>query len=281
MFKKVVIVVFFLGMLTSCNRTYEQAMKSSEPEFILNAADKLYEEEKWPYAIELYGRVASSFAGTEIAEEIAYKSAQANFNDKNYPLAARQFKNFYLGFNRSEKAEEALFMSAFSYYQGSPKYNLDQTNTYEAISELQNFIDTYPTSTKVREANQYINELQHKLEKKYFEIAKAYYKTLRFKAASVSFSNFLTDFPDSDLVEEANMYLLRSRSELAINSVFDKKDLRLRDAATTYRLFIRTYPESKFKKEADDLMKDITRETAEHAELLSQIKEQENKNTQS
>lgn len=281
MIKKVIVLVLFLALLVSCNKTYEQAMKSNEPEFILNAANQLYEAERWPYAIELYARVASSFAGTELAEEIAYKSAMANFNDKNYPLAARQFKNYFLAFGRSELAEEALFMSAFSYYQGSPKFNLDQTNTYEAISELQNFIDNYPTSSKVQEANGYINELQHKLEKKYFEIAKAYHKTLRYKAAAVSFSNFLNDFPDSDLVEEANMYLLRSRAELALRSVFDKKQLRLTDATTTYRLFIRTYPESKFRKEADDLMKEISDETEIHAELLSQIKEQENKNTQS
>lgn len=281
MIKKVFTLILMITLFVSCNKTYEQAMKSNEPEFILNAADQLYEAERWPYAIELYARVASSFAGTELAEDIAYKSAMANYNDKNYPLAARQFKNFYLAFGRSERAEEALFMSAFSYYQGSPKFNLDQTNTYEAIAELQNFIDTYPMSDKVRQANQYINELQHKLEKKYFEIAKAYHKTLRFKAAAVSFSNFLNDFPDSDLVEEANMYLLRSRSELAIKSVFDKKQLRLTDAATTYRLFVRTYPDSEYRKEADDLMKAIERETAEHAELLSRIEEQENKNTQS
>lgn len=280
MLKKVVVIVFFLSLLVSCNKTYEKAMKSTEPEFILNAADELYEQEKWPYAIELYRKVASAYAGTEQAEEIAYKSAYANYNDKNYTLAAKQFKNFYTGFNRSDRAEEALYMSAFSYYQGSPKYNLDQTNTYEAIRELQGFIDTYPSSEKVKEANALINELQQKLERKAFEIAKAYHKTLKYKAAAVSFANFLDDFPDSNLIEEANMYLLRSRSELAIKSIFDKKELRLKDAATTYRLFIRKYPNTEFKKEADEWNEKIEEESKLHAEVLNQIEEQK-KNTQS
>ena len=195
-------------------------------------------------------------------------------------LAARQFKNYYLGFGNTEKAEEALFMSAFSYYQGSPKYNLDQTNTFEAIRELQGFIDAYPTSSKVKEANAYINELQEKLERKAFEIAKAYHKTLKYKAAAVSFANFLDDFPDSDLREEANMYLLRSRAELAINSVFDKKELRLKDANTTYRLFLNTYPNSEFKKEADEWHEKMNKELISHSEALKQIEEQK-KNTQS
>lgn len=280
MFKKVVVVAFFLGLLISCNKTYEKAMKSKDPEFILNAADQLYEAEKWPYAIELYRKVASAYAGTQEAEEIAYKSAYANFNDKNYPLAAQQFKNFYAGFNRSDRAEEALYMSAFSYYQGSPKYNLDQTNTYKAIVELQNFIDTYPASDKVQEANKYINELQQKLERKAFEIAKAYHKTLKYKAAAVSFANFLDDFPDSDLIEEANMYLVRSRAELAIKSIFDKKELRLKDAATTYRLFVKKYPNSEFRKEADEWQQKIEEEIAIHDKALKQFEEQK-KNTQS
>lgn len=278
MMKKLVGVLFIMVMLISCNKTYEKAMKSKDPEFILNAANQLYEEQKWPYAIELYQKVSSSYAGTQESENIAYNSAQANFNDKNYVLSAKQFKNFYLAYGRSERAELALFMSAYSYYMGSPKYNLDQTNTYEAIAEMQGFIDAYPTSGRVKEANGYINEMQQKLEKKAFEIAKAYHKTLKFKAASVAFANFLDDFPDSKLREEANMYLIRSRAELALQSVYDKKDNRLKDAATTIRVFNKSYPNSQFANEVSDWNQKIEKETASHAQLMAQVEEQKNKN---
>lgn len=278
MIKKGVAVLFLFVLLVSCNKTYEKAMKSSDPEFILNAANQLYEQEKWPYAIELYQKVASAYAGTQEAEEIAYRSANANFNDKNYVLSARQFKNFYLQNGRSERAEEALFMSAYSYYMGSPKYNLDQTNTFEAITELQGFIDAYPTSARVKEANGYINELHEKLEEKAFQIAKSYHKTLKYKAAAVAFANFLDDFPDSDLREEAYMYLLRSRGELAIQSSYAKKENRLKDAATTYRLFTQSYPSSQFTKEATDLNRRIENEIQAHSQLMAQVEEQRNKN---
>lgn len=277
MIKKGAVILFLMVMLFSCNKTYEKAMKSKEPEFILNAANELYAQEKWPYAIELYQKVSSAYAGTPEAEQIAFNSAYANFNDRNYVLSGKQFKNYYLANGRSEKAEEALFMSAFSYYKGSPKYNLDQTNTHEAITELQGFINAYPTSARVKEANGYINELQQKLEKKAFEIAKSYHKTLKYKAATVSFANFLDDFPDSDLREEAYMYLLRSRAELAIQSVFDKKENRLKDAATTYKLFTKTYPSSQYTAEAAELNRRIEKETAAHAQLVAQV--EQNKKT--
>lgn len=277
MIKKVTAGIFLTLLLVSCNKTYESGMKSKEPEFVLNAADELFKQGKWAYAIELYKKAAPSYAGKEESEKITLNSAYANFNDKNYPLAARQFKNFYLSFNKSEKAEEALFMSAFSYYKGSPEYNLDQTNTYEALKELQGFVDTYPSSDKVKTVNEYITELQRKLEKKAFEIAKSYYITLKYKAATVSFANFLDDFPDSYLREDAYLYLLRSRAELAIQSVYNKKENRLKDAITAYKLFIKAYPDSKFKSEADNWLEKLNEETKAHNELMKTVESNTNK----
>lgn len=275
MMKKLGVLVFLLVVLASCNKTYEKAMKSKDSEFVLNAANQLYENGKWAYAVELYRKVSSSYAGTEHAENITFNTAMANFNDENYVLSAKQFRNFYVGFGRSEKAEEAFYMSSLSYYNGSPKYNLDQKNTRDAIQELQSFIDTYPTSSRVKEVNGYINELQEKLEKKAFEIAKAYYKTLKYKASSVSFANFLDDFPDSSLREEAFMYLLRSRSQLAINSIYSKKENRLKDAETTFRLFTKAYPSSEYTEESAKWLEKLEKSSLEHKELQEIIKKQQ------
>lgn len=257
-----------LFLLQSCNKTFEEALKSDDPQYILQIADQMYEEKRWDKALELYQKITASYAGTPQAEEIAWKGAYANFYDKNYPLAAKQFKNFFLGFNKSERAEEALYMSAFSYYKGSPEYNLDQSNTIEAIKELQGFIDVYPDSDKVAEANQLINELRKKLEKKYFEIAKSYFTTLYYKSAANNFENFIDDYPDSNYREEAYMYLVKSKAELALQSVFDKKELRLKEAITTYRLFSRNYPQSKYAKEAADYYKKIENELEHHQKIL-------------
>jgi outer membrane protein assembly factor BamD len=46
----------------------------------------------------------------------------------------------------------------------SPIYSLDQTDTYKAIDKLQAFIDTYPNSEYLSEANETVG-LQKKIEK--------------------------------------------------------------------------------------------------------------------
>jgi outer membrane protein assembly factor BamD len=275
MFKKSGVVLVIFVLLVSCNRQYERAMKSSDKELILQSANELYQKGKWAYAIELYGKVASAYSGTEQAADIAYNTADANYQDKNFRLAAHQFKTFYITNPTDPRAEEAAFRSAYAFYLDSPDYNLDQTSTYSAIDELQSFINAYPESAKVEEANGYITELQQKLEKKYFEIAKIYYKTLKYKAAGIAFDNMLDDYPDTKYREEAMMYSLRSKYELAVNySRFETKELRLQNAITQYRLFTKAFPNSQYKKEADEILQKVNEDLTKYKELAAKIEEQ-------
>ncbi|HLV24563.1 MAG TPA: outer membrane protein assembly factor BamD [Moheibacter sp.] len=279
MFKKFGILMIIMTLVVSCNKRFEKAMKSSDKDYILQVANELYDEGKWASAIELYQKVSSAFSGTEQAADIAYKQADANFQDKNYRLAAHQFKTFYITNPNDPRAEEAAFRSAYSFYTDSPDYNLDQTSTYSAIDELQSFINSYPESSKVEEANGYINELRQKLEKKAFEIAKIYYKTLKYKAAGIAFDNMLDDFPDTKYREEAMIYSLRSKYELAVNySRFDRKELRLQEAMTQYRLFTKAFPDSEFSEEASKINQKVLDDMARHKELAAKMEAEKKEN---
>ncbi|MGB6093713.1 MAG: outer membrane protein assembly factor BamD [Moheibacter sp.] len=272
MLKKAALLLFSVMMLTACNRRMEKALKSSDKDYILQVANEFYDEGKWMNAIELYSKISSAFSGSEEAADIAYKLADANYNDKSYRLAGHQFKTFYITNPADPRAEEAAFRSAYSFYLDSPVYNRDQKSTYNAIDELQLFINNYPNSAKVDEANGYIDELRQKLEKKAFEIAKIYYKTMKYKAAGIAFDNMLDDYPDTKLREEAMMYSLRSKYELAVNySRFEDKELRLQNAMTQYRLFTKAYPESQFADEAGKIQKKLQDDFDKYKETEAKI----------
>ncbi|MGV0924203.1 outer membrane protein assembly factor BamD [Empedobacter tilapiae] len=274
MFKKLSLLVLIGASLVSCNKTYNKAMKSTDKDEIFILATQLYQNGKYDLANELYEKISTSFVGTEKAADIAYNMAQGNFNEKSYRLAGHQFKSFAGAYPMDSRAEESLFKSAFSYYKDSPKYDLDQTSTYTAINELQGFINSYPESSHVPDANNYITELRQKLEMKSFEISKVYYKTMKYKAAGVSFDNMIDEYPDSKFREEAMMYSLRSKAELALNfSRLENKDLRLQDARTQYLLLKRYYPETKFKSEADKLMEKIDKDIAETKKTFGTLEE--------
>ena len=132
-------------------------------------------------------------------------------------------------FPNLKKLEEASFFAAKSHYMMSPTYSLDQEETNTAIEKLQIFMNNYPRSKFTDECNQLISELQIKVEKKEFEVAKQYYTTYDFRAAIKSLDNFVADFVGSKFREEALYYKFLASYEIAINSIQSKKLQRLLD----------------------------------------------------
>ena len=151
-------------------------------------------------------------------------------------------------------------MSAKSYYMLSPRFSLDQQDTYKAIDKLQIFLDNYPESEFSDEANTLIAELQVKLEKKSFEISKKYYTIRDYKAAMNSFDNFISDYPGTQFKEEALYYKFLSNFELAINSIFTLKKERLAEAKEIGNTLLRYFPESIFLQDVDRKFENIEKE---------------------
>ena len=240
-------------LLVSCERRLNQALKSTDKDFILKVAEEYEARKKYTQAISLYEYATKFVVGTDEAPEIAYRNANLNYLDENYRLAAHQFKNFVLSYPKDSRVNDAAYMIAYCYYIDSPDYNLDQTNTYDALRELQAYIDAYPDSDKIAECNQMIDDLNRKLEKKAFENAKTLYKITEYKAAIISLDNVLEDFPDTKLKEEVLIYSLRAKTELAVNSVHRLQNERINDAVKTYTNFNRMFPNSEYLDETKRL----------------------------
>ena len=247
--------MFFLGLrvkyillsvlLLSCN-TYQKLLNSKETAPKLKAAQKYYDDGEYRRANRLYEQIIPSYRGKPQAQRLIYFFANSHYQMGNYILAAYQFESFVKSFPRSEKLVEANFMIAKCYYMLSPIYSLDQENTNEAMEKLQIFIDNYPKSIYLTEANNYIRELQLKLEKKDFEISKQYYTIRDYKAAISSLDNFVSNFPGTPFRENALYYKFLSQFEIAINSVPNKKLERLEGVKETYNAILRYYPETLF-----------------------------------
>jgi outer membrane protein assembly factor BamD len=153
--------------------------------------------------------------------------------------------------------EEASFLGAYCYYKQSPKHSLDQDDTRKAIEKLQNFINYYPYSEKLSEANDLVQELRIKLEFKAFEIAKQYNTIRDYKSAIIVLDDFISDYPGTPYREDALFYLLDSSYELAINSIDSKKLERLNNAKNIYEELMEVYPESKYLDKSNRLLRTI------------------------
>ncbi|MBN2174922.1 MAG: outer membrane protein assembly factor BamD [Bacteroidales bacterium] len=257
---KYILIFSFSIALISCSK-YQKIQKSQDYAYKYEKANDYYEHEDYYKALNLFDQVMPFYRGTDQAEEIAYKYAYAYYNQKDYILASFYFNRFTKTFPRSEKAEECMFLAAYCKYLDSPIYKLDQTNTREAINDLQLFINTYPHSERVEQSNNLIDELREKLQKKDFEIAKLYLKMDQYEAAVTSFENLLADYPDTKFKEDALFYTIKAYYYYASKSVRSKRKERYQEAADVYNTFVSLYPESKYNRDIkymyDKAMKEI------------------------
>jgi len=268
--KKYILGLFAVAVVSSCVSQQERAMKSADKNFILKAANENFAKKKWKNALALYDRLTNLVAGTDDFPNVGFNTAYANYYDKSYKLAGHQFKNFAVSFPKDPRAEEAAYMSALCYYEGSMDYNLDQSTTETAINELQDFLTNYPNSERSKNISQLIDELSYKLEFKAYENAKQYFKMADYKAANVTFDNLLEDFPSTKLRTKIYDYIMKSRYELDLKSVYDLKDERIESALAYTRFIEKELPNTEYSKTAADLKVKLAKEKENFAVVKKQ-----------
>ena len=243
-------LLVILFVTTSCG-DYNKIVKSTDYEFKYKKAVEYYEDGEYVRSATLFRELVNIYRGTSRADKIYYYYAKSMIGQKDYLMASHYFKSLVKEFPTSEYIEEAQFMIGYCSYLLSPKPRLDQQVTQQAIDALQLYINLYPYSDRVEEANRLIAELQDKLVYKSYLSAKLYYDFEQFKAAVIALGNSLEKYPESKYREELKYMLLKAKYLLATKSVTDKQDERYTNALDEYFSFIDEYPDSDHKKEVE------------------------------
>ena len=249
-FKKSVYILLFVSiLLASCSRQYDKVFKGNDVESKLKTANGLYAKKKYDKAIPLYEQLLTILKGQKSVDDIYFKYAEAHYLNGSYELGAFYLRSFYNTYPASENAEQAAYDEAMCYFKQSPRYSLEQASTQRAIDAFQDFVNRYPKSTKMEQANTKIDELRGKLRKKSYESAYLYYKIGQYYAASVALTNFLKDFPEYENPEKINYIVVKALKKYADGSYRNKQEERLAEEQKAYEAFKIKYPNSAYLPE--------------------------------
>lgn len=242
--------VCILLIASSCGE-YQKIVKSTDYEYKLKKAREYYDKKDYSKSTQLYSELITIYRGTNRSDQVYYYLAKSNYGQKDYLMAGHYFRQLVKEYPRSTYTEESQYMVGYCYYLDSPTPRLDQKTTQDAIDALQLFINIFPSSAKVAEANKLIDELREKLVLKSYMNGKLYYDLGDYRASVISLTNSLKEYPDSKYREELMFYLLKSKYLLGENSIDEKKRERLNSELDEYYTFVDEFPNSKFRKEAD------------------------------
>lgn len=269
-FFSVLILFLHVSTFISCNE-YQKLLNSDDASEKYKQAELYYNNGEYRKANRLFEQIIPKYRAKPQAQRIIFFFADSYFQTKSYYLASYQYESFIKSYPESDRIQEATFKAAKSYYFSSPKYSLDQKDTYTAIEKLQVFINLYPDSEFTAEANQMISELQEKLEQKDFEIAKQYFKIRDYRSAIRASEIFIAGFPGTKYREAALLNKFRASYVIAVNSVALKKLDRLVELQQQQEVILRYYPETLFLDELEDKMNTVNSEIEKYNQTVTTL----------
>jgi outer membrane protein assembly factor BamD len=255
-------------IFTACGE-YNNILKSTDLNVKFDYAKKYFEEGKYSRTATLLEDVVKLTRTTSRGEEALYLLAQSYYKMKDYSTAAEYFKTYYTTYPKGDYAELSRFYSAYGLYLDSPDPRLDQTDTYKAMQQFQDFIEQYPQSEHKEEAQKSLFELQEKLALKQLLAVRLYYNLGNYTIIPFPGGNYLScvitaqdairSYPYSKYREELMYYMFKAKYQMALQSVEEKKEFRYRDVVDEYFSYANEFPDGKYIKEIKRLYENIDR----------------------
>lgn len=279
--KKILLFIAFIALLSSCSKirylfknkhthTVGRILKSKDAEYKYKMAQQFYATKKYYQAQVIFEDIMKDYKGSDKYEDLYYKWVYSLYYEKDYASAENGFKTFTEYFPNSSKAEECQYMRAFCLYKQSPKVDLDQTETTRAIGQMQAFVNMFPTSKKVRDANEIIDICREKLETKESKAAQLYYDLGYFQASAISFASVSENYPDSKRGDEYKLNEIRAYFKYAELSSDEKREERFQKVLSECSDFSERYSESnllpqvnKYKEQSNNYLKLLKNEQAQ------------------
>ena len=206
-----------------------------------------------------YERAAEFFQGVfdfgrthEWAADAQLQLARAYRMNREYLLAANEFTRFTQIYRADPRVPDAAYELAMTYFDRSPQFSLDQTDTERAITQFELFMTRHPDHPLFLEAETRIQELRGKLAHKRYEAGLQYERRGYFQAAALTFESVFDDYYDTEWADDALVAAARAHIEFADQSVLARQPERLQAAVDVYDRLIQIFPESPLLKEAEE-----------------------------
>jgi outer membrane protein assembly factor BamD len=250
--RPIVIIILLLTVASACsNKRHIRTGDTLEVAF--EKANAFYERGRFTDAARSFETVLSIGRGSEIAQESQFLLAMSYYSNREFLISASEFRRYATNFPRSDRRVEAEFKEALSYFRLSPRYKLDQSDTYRAIELMQLFIGRYPGSDEAIEAAGYIDVMRNKLAQKEFEAAELYIRVEQYQAAAVYYGLTLDRFPETVWAERALARQIQAYILFAENSIEERQEERFRKALNSYETYVQLFPRGENRSIAEEL----------------------------
>ena len=221
----------------------------------------MYEDEDYFEAVNEFTVITLRYPGSVYSDSAQFYLGMCHFKMDEYIISAAEFNKLIEEMSRSPLVPEAQYMLAESYFELSPRAELDQEYTMQAIKQYQLFLEDFPTNEKKEEVEKKLLSLREKLARKEWRNAEIYRKMNKYRASLIYYDIVLNNFYDTDVADEAQFGKALVFIELQ----------EWQNARNNFMLFKEKYPDNELNKEVDEKLTEII-------ELENEAKQEEEEN---
>ncbi len=175
------------------------------------------------------------------------RTADAYFKKEEYGQATIEYEEFLKRNPGHTESEYATYQLALSHFMRKKSPDRDPTDTREALKWFEVFVEKFPSSELVPQADENMSICKDILAKREIYIGEFYSRRDNYKAAANRYSAVVINFSDTNQYEKA-LYLL------GISYV---KEKQYELARQTLQRLVQIFPDKRYHNKANSLLREI------------------------
>jgi outer membrane protein assembly factor BamD len=172
---------------------------TSEPDrFLFERGREALEQRRWLTAREFFKQVTETYTQSPYRPEAKLGVGDTYLGEgtsEALVLAINEFQEFLAFYPTNSRADYAQYKLAMAYFQQMRGPQRDQTETRNAIRELDAFVTRYPSSSLMPEVQAKLREARDNVGMGDFEVGRFYYRQRWYPGAIDRFQSLLKQDP--------------------------------------------------------------------------------------
>jgi len=172
---------------------------TSEPDrFLFDKGTAALNAKKWLTAREFFKQVVESYVQSPYRPDSKLGMGDTYLGEgtaEALVLAINEFREFLSYYPTHRRADYAQFKLGLAHFRQMRAPQRDQTETREAVKELQVFVERYANSSLIEEGRAKLRAARDRLSESSYEVAYFYYKQRWYPGAINRFKELIKDDP--------------------------------------------------------------------------------------
>ena len=188
-----------VGGACAAQRAAVPPANAEADQFLFDRGSAEFKERNWIVAREYYRQIVDNYPQSQFRPDAKLGVGDTFIGEhttESLLLAVNEFREFLTFYPTSPRADYAQYRLAFAQSEQMLAPERDQTNTREAIKELQVFVDRYPNSALLPEAQTLLRTAKDRLSEASYRVGFFYYRSKWWPGAIDRFQQVLKEDPE-------------------------------------------------------------------------------------